>query len=98
MGGDASLTKHESRRGIAVKHHDRTRATTGGVVIVVAAAAWFAFGKQYLAQRRLKSMETFVLTADSGAEAHIRPLGCCIQSMLDLCHCRLWTNAVPDLI
>ena len=89
MGADASLTKHGSKRDTSAKDRNRARVATGGVVIVVAAATWFAFGKQYLTQRKLKSMETLILTADNGAEAHIRPLGCCIQSMPDLCPCRL---------
>ena len=85
MGSDTSLTKHGPKRDSPVKDRNRKRAVTGGVVIAVAAAAWFAFGKQYLAQRRLRSMETFVLKADNGAEAHVRPLGCCIQSRPEPC-------------
>lgn len=78
MGSDDSIDKPvESPR---VDTDRRRKQAVGGVIVAVAAAAWFAFGKQILARRRLQSMETFILKADNGVEAHIRPLGCCIQS------------------
>lgn len=78
MGGDDAVEKSVDKPS---NHRDlKRKQAVGGVIVAVAAAAWFAFGKHYLAQRRFKNMDTFILKADNGVEAHIRPLGCCIQS------------------
>ena len=58
----------------------KNRIAVAGAVIAAAAAA-FAVGKHLLCQQKFKNMQTFVLKADNGTEAHIRPLGCCIQRM-----------------
>ena len=55
------------------------RVVAGGLII--AAAAAFALSK-FFKSRQLQDVETFVLKSDNGTEAHIRPLGCCIQSTL----------------
>ena len=54
------------------------RAVAGGLML--AADAAFALAKQ-LSSLQLKAVQTIVLRSDNGTEAHIRPLGCCIQSM-----------------
>lgn len=69
----------------------RRNIVLGGALIAAAAAA-FAFGRHLSKARRLKEMETFVLKADNGTEAHIRPLGCCIQRM----PCQRWLVSLPD--
>jgi hypothetical protein len=58
---------------------DGKRKKIVGGALIAAAAAAFALGRHILKARYLKEMETFVLRADNGTEAHIRPLGCCIQ-------------------
>lgn len=58
---------------------DGKRKTIVGGALIAAAAAAFALGRHILKARNFKEMETFVLGADNGTEAHIRPLGCCIQ-------------------
>ena len=59
---------------------NRKKIAVTGVVIAAAAAA-FALGRHLLEEQKLKKMQTIVLKADNGTEAHIRPLGCCIQRM-----------------
>ena len=58
---------------------DGKRKKIVGGALIAAAAAAFALGRHILKARYFKEMETFVLTAENGTEAHIRPLGCCIQ-------------------
>lgn len=58
----------------------KNRIAVAGAVIAAAAAA-FAVGKHFLREQKYKNMQTFVLRAENGTEAHIRPLGCCIQRM-----------------
>lgn len=82
MGSDEDTRNPADERETAIGRK-RTQVT-GGVIVAVAAVAWFAFGKQFVSQRRFKNMETYVLKADNGTEAHIRPLGCCIQSAIML--------------
>ena len=80
MGGDDDTIKQTVRKRDTDTESKRKQFAAGGVIVAVATAAWFAFGKQVLSQRRFKKMETFILKADNGTAAHIRPLGCCIQS------------------
>jgi hypothetical protein len=67
---------HVERDGLNTD--DKRKKIVGGALIAAAAAA-FALGRHILKARYFKEMETFVLRADNGTEAHIRPLGCCIQ-------------------
>ena len=84
------MVEHKLKRSSSELHevdadHKRKQIVVGGALIAAAAAA-FALGRHVLRTRQLKEMETFVLKADNGTEAHIRPLGCCIQrTHLHLC-------------
>ena len=75
--------KHDIAAGreVATDDDKRNKVAVAGVVIAAAAAA-VALGRHLLQERKFKRMSVFVLRADNGTEAHIRPLGCCIQRML----------------
>lgn len=75
--------KHDSADGReVVKGDDKKKTVAVAGVVIAAAAAAVALGRHLLHERKFKSMSVFVLKADNGTEAHIRPLGCCIQRML----------------
>lgn len=65
-------------REIAADDDKKKKIAVAGVVIAAAAAA-VAVGRHLLQEQKFKRMPVFVLKADNGTEAHIRPLGCCIQ-------------------
>lgn len=60
-------------------NNDGNRKKIVGGALIAAAAAALALGRHMLKSRCFKEMDAFVLRADNGTEAHIRPLGCCIQ-------------------
>lgn len=70
--------------GRRVSTDDRKRNVAVAGAVIAAAAAAVALGRHLLQEQKYKKMPTFVLKADNGTEAHIRPLGCCIQRMLPL--------------
>ena len=73
--------KHVSADGReAATADDKRKIAVAGVVIAAAAAA-VALGRHLLQEQKFKRMPVFVLKAENGTEAHIRPLGCCIQRM-----------------
>ncbi|DBA85235.1 TPA: hypothetical protein ACH3X2_005938 [Trebouxia sp. C0005] len=63
-------------------NNDGNRKKIVGGALIAAAAAALALGRHMLKSRCFKEMDAFVLRADNGTEAHIRPLGCCIQRLL----------------
>ena len=71
-------TSSNAQQAVASPDDKRKKMAVSGAVIAVLAAA-FALVKHIVKSRQLKEMETFVLKADNGTEAHVRPLGCCIQ-------------------
>ena len=90
---ELKLNRPHSQRQEVRTDEKRRNIVLGGTLIAAAAAA-FAFGRHLSKARQLKDMETFVLKADNGTEAHIRPLGCCIQRM----PCQRWLLSLPDQV
>ena len=80
---ESKIKTHDSANNREVAQNDdkKKQIAVAGVVIAAAAAA-VALGRHLLQEQKFKKMPAFVLKADNGTEAHIRPLGCCIQRML----------------
>lgn len=76
--------EHSTADGRRVSRDDTKRNVAVAGVVIAAAAAAVALGRHLLQEKKYKNMPTFVLKADNGTEAHVRPLGCCIQRMLPL--------------
>lgn len=77
------IKKHVSagNREVAQNDDKKTKIAVAGAVIAAASAA-VALARHLLQEQKFRRMPVFVLKADNGTEAHIRPLGCCIQRML----------------
>ena len=74
--------KKSNTDGRSVSTDDKKRNVAVAGAVIAAAVAAVALGRHLLQEQKYKKMPTFVLRADNGTEAHIRPLGCCIQRML----------------
>ncbi len=74
--------KHTSSEHHELNRDDKRKKIAVTGALIAAAAAAFALGRHVLKARQLQEMETFVLKSENGTEAHIRPLGCCIQRKL----------------
>lgn len=80
-------------RDIVANDDKKKKIALAGVVIAAAAAA-VAVGRHLLQEQKFKRMPVYVLKADNGTEAHIRPLGCCIQRMPLSCRSAASASAV----
>ena len=77
--------KHSNADGREVVTDEKKNKLAVAGLVIAAAAAAVALGRHLLQEQKFRKMATFVLKADNGTEAHIRPLGCCIQRTLLPC-------------
>lgn len=81
---ELSQEDHSRPHSRRVSTDDRKRNVAVAGAVIAAAAAAVALARHLLQEQKFRKIATFVLKADNGTEAHIRPLGCCIQRMLPL--------------
>lgn len=79
---ELSQEDHSRPHSRRVSTDDRKRNVAVAGAVIAAAAAAVALARHLLQEQKFRKIATFVLKADNGTEAHIRPLGCCIQRLL----------------